>query len=257
MVSNPYTKQQLDAFLNKAVKVFPTMHRDDRADKMRIFRKKVHGRSFAKLDKALFDHQERTVSKGSLMLRFAALRLQGYSSKEVESKLRGEVQEQAKALNERYRGVLIYKPITPKVADGIVSRAMKAVDTKFLEAFNEEAEMSREYLRKWLGEATVKVHRGVAGTFAKKIIDTISAASLETNLKIGIGTISGFTTDEQYAEQFDGVVLSKKIPIDKIAYAFDFRDGGIPLPGYAGEHEVLVPGEVVDTYKVSDIKVRT
>jgi len=246
--------KDFDEFIAKAIKTFPNLHPNYREQDITAYRKKIHDERFDKLDWSLRQHQNSTVSKGSLMVRIAAMKLEGVSSEEIRRTLLEDCQAQAIGSNERYKNVDIYMPRTPVMVTNMVNSAMKSVDTPYLEAFKLDSELSKEYLRKWLKKDTVTVYRGIQGEPAKAMAS--KAQGENQSITISGNSLASFTTREGYAAQFNGVIIEKKIPISRISYAFDWREGNIPSPKSGrGESEVLLPSKVINPLAIRDIQV--
>lgn len=241
-------------FMVKAMKTFPKLHPNYREQDVTAYRKKVHGERFDKLNWSLRQHQDSTVSKGSIMVRVAAMKLEGVSSEEIRRTLLEDCQAQAIGLNERYKNVDTHVPRTPVMVTNMVNSAMKSVDAPYLEAFKLDSELSKEYLKRWLKKDTVTVYRGIQGEPAKAMAS--KAQGENQPITISGNSLASFTTREGYATQFNGVIIEKKVPISRISYAFDWREGNIPSPkSGSGESEVLLPSKVINPLSIRDIQV--
>lgn len=240
---------------------FMELGRDEREGVITSLRKSYMGDSYGKVDRALWAHQDSPLRKGSVMVRIAVLKSKGASyqdtkdivTQELINQWAGKISKMKewadsdKSENRRFPLMYLNKPLQKeRVASNQFEAAWRDVDDTFMTAFNKDCEMSRQYLKEWLGMDTVNVYRG-------------SSVNRIGNAEFG-GTV-GFSLNKDIARKFGKVVFSKQVNIDDIGYAFDYKEGTTPLPfATYGEHEILAPVKSVasikyDVYKSAGIDV--
>ena len=254
------TKEEID-IIDKTIRDLSKIHRDDKPEHMKRIRQKIHGeQQLKKLDNMFSEHTENTVSKGSAMIRVCAGLLIGIDKNEIRQSLKQELDQQRFAYNERYKKVHeehpeLGRPISEEEVDNMIKSAFENIDEQFLNSFTKEQALSQEYLKQYLKTDKVKICRGVRGNLVANIKDKIKNLSDGDEIEISNGLVSGFTFDPDYTKQFGDIALTTEIPIEKVIYAFDFKEGQKPTPEGYGEHEVLVSGRDANRFKVGDIKI--
>ena len=115
--------------------------------------------------------------------------------------------------------------------------------------------LTQQDLNKMYPEGYVDVYRGLSSSIAKSILNKTKKMGPNDTLTIPHDGVSSYSLDRSIAEEFGkptGIILHKRIPINKVWIYFPAMDNGF---GFDHEEEVLIDSNVVREFTKDEIEV--